>query len=145
MLRLARERESLNIVDDQIGAPTSSIELADATRTIVDGVLAGRYGSNNDWAGLYHMTCGGSASWRGFARAIFARADRLLEGKAPMVCPIASVDYTTTAKRPRNSVLSNEKLFTRFGLRLASWETALDEVNLRFTEQTPGRARVKES
>ena len=70
MLRLGRERESLQIVDDQIGAPTTSIELADATRTIVSGVLAGQFGAPASWAGLYHMTCGGSVSWCGFARAI---------------------------------------------------------------------------
>jgi dTDP-4-dehydrorhamnose reductase len=133
MLRLGRERESLQIVDDQFGAPTSSIELADATRAIVSGVLAGQFGAPSSWVGLYHMTCAGSVSWCGFARAIFARADTLLHGKVSAVAvrPIASAEYVTPAKRPRNSLLSNEKLHTRFGAQLAPWEAALDTVFLR--------------
>lgn len=127
MLRLGRERDSLNIVDDQIGAPTTSIELADATRSIVDGVLGGQFGTAPNWAGLYHMTCSGSVSWCGFARAIFARAQALLDGKMPVVNPISSTEYPTPAKRPQNSCLSNEKLDARFAVRLASWDTALDE------------------
>ncbi len=133
MLRLGRERESLNIVDDQIGAPTSSIELADATLTIVNSVLAGRFGSTDNWAGLYHMTCGGSVSWYGFARAIFTRAQALLDGKIPAVNPIPASEYPTPAKRPCYSVLSNERLYTRFNVRLAPWESALDEVLRRLT------------
>jgi dTDP-4-dehydrorhamnose reductase len=135
MLRLGRERESLQIVDDQFGAPTSSIELADATRAIVGGILAGQFGAPSNWAGLYHMTCAGSVSWCGFARAIFARADTLLHGKVPQVRPIASAEYPTPAKRPRNSLLSNEKLHTRFGVRLAPWEAALDTVFLRLADK----------
>jgi dTDP-4-dehydrorhamnose reductase len=134
MLRLGRERDSLQIVDDQLGAPTSSIELADATRSIVSGVLAGQFGVLSNWAGLYHMTCGGSVSWCGFARAIFARADTLLQGKVPTVRPIASAEYVTPAKRPRNSLLSNDKLNIRFGVQLAPWEAALDAVFLRMTD-----------
>ena len=70
MLRLARERDRLSIVDDQIGGPTTSIELARATHPIVTGILAGSFGAPQDWTGLYHMTCGGSVSWFGFAQAI---------------------------------------------------------------------------
>ena len=134
MLRLGRERESLQIVDDQFGAPTSSIELADATHAIVSGVLTGQFGAPSNWAGLYHMTCGGSVSWCGFARAIFARTDSLLHGKVPTVMPIASAEYVTPARRPRNSLLSNEKLHTRFGKQLALWEAALDTVLLRLAD-----------
>jgi dTDP-4-dehydrorhamnose reductase len=131
MLRLGRERDSLNIVDDQVGAPTTSVELADATRTIVNGVLTGQFGNVPDWAGLYHMTCGGSVSWCGFARAIFASAGTLLHGKIPTVNAITSAEYPTAAKRPRNSVLSNERLNTHFGVQLAPWEAALYAVLLQ--------------
>ena len=127
MLRLARERDRLSIVDDQIGAPTTSIELARATHAIVTGILAGRFGAPQDWAGLYHMTCSGSVSWFGFAQAIFARAAELLAIKPPALTPIATKDYPTPAARPRNSVLSNAKLQARFGVELAPWESALDE------------------
>jgi dTDP-4-dehydrorhamnose reductase len=127
MLRLARERDRLSIVDDQIGGPTTSIELARATHLIVTGILAGRFGAPQDWAGLYHMTCGGSVSWFGFAQAIFARAAQVLAVKPPALTPITTKDYPTPAARPRNSVLSNAKLHARFGVELVPWETALEE------------------
>jgi dTDP-4-dehydrorhamnose reductase len=131
MLRLAGERESLNVVDDQIGAPTTSIALANATRAIVEGISERRFGSPASWAGLYHMTCAGSTSWCGFAEAIFERAGDLPDGKRPEVKPIASSDYPTPAQRPRNSVLSNARLKERFGIELPSWEAALEEVLAR--------------
>ncbi|MGP8269412.1 MAG: dTDP-4-dehydrorhamnose reductase [Terracidiphilus sp.] len=128
MLRLALQRDSLSIVSDQIGSPTTSIELARATHQIVSRVMTGQFGSVQDWSGLYHMTCSGSTSWCGFAQAIFARAGKLLDGKLPVVTPITSEEYPTPAKRPRNSVLSNAKLEGCFGVQLAPWEAALDEV-----------------
>ncbi len=137
MLRLGSERDSLKIVDDQFGAPTSSIELANATRTIVDGALAGRFGAADDWAGLYHMTCSGRVSWCSFAQAIFARAQAQMDGKKPEVNPIPSSEYPVPAMRPHNSVLSNEKLFARFGVRLSPWESALNEVMDRLEKDSP--------
>ncbi len=128
MLRLGRERDSLNVVDDQVGAPTTAAELARATQAIATGIVEGKFGAAPAWAGTYHMTCSGSVSWCGFARAIFERAPGLLGGKTPRVNPIATNDYPTPAKRPHNSVLSNKKLHHRFGVRLASWESALEEV-----------------
>ena len=128
MLRLARQRDSISVVGDQIGSPTTSIELANATRAIVSGVIAGQFGAAEDWTGIYHMTCSGSTSWFGFAQAIFARAEKLLDGKIPQVIQITSPEYPTPAKRPRNSVLSNARLEQRFGVRLAPWEAALDVV-----------------
>ncbi|MFP5208851.1 MAG: dTDP-4-dehydrorhamnose reductase [Acidobacteriota bacterium] len=128
MLRLGRERERLSIVDDQFGAPTTSIELAQATRSIVSGALDGQFGNQQDWAGLYHMTCSGSTTWRRFTEAIFSGAGSLLSGKIPEVVPIETKDYPTPATRPRNSVLSNTKLQERFGVRLATWEAALEAV-----------------
>ena len=127
MLRLARERDRLSIVDDQIGGPTTSIELARATHSIVTGILAGSFGAPEDWTGLYHMTCGGSVSWFGFAQAVFARAAALLALKPPTLTPIATKDYPTPAARPRYSVLSNAKLHARFNVALLPWESALEE------------------
>lgn len=127
MLRLARERDHLSIVDDQIGGPTTSIELARATHAIVTGIFAGCFGAPQDWTGLYHMTCGGSVSWFGFAQAIFARAAELLDLKPPTLTPIATRDYPTPAARPRYSVLSNAKLQARFAEKLSPWESALEE------------------
>jgi dTDP-4-dehydrorhamnose reductase len=131
MLRLGRERERLTVVDDQIGAPTSSLELARATKAIVDGVLGGQFGAPESWTGLYHMTCGGMVSWCGFAQAIFERAEPLLDGRHPEVIPIPSSEYPMPARRPQNSVLSNARLHARFGVALAPWEEALDAVMAR--------------
>ena len=127
MLRLGRERESLNVVDDQIGAPTTAAELARATQAISTKALD--KGSNETFSpGVYHMTCSGKVSWCGFARAIFERGSALLDGKTPKVNPIATSEYPTPAKRPLNSVLSNGKLERAFGVELASWESALDDM-----------------
>lgn len=135
MLRLGQERDSLNVVGDQVGAPTSAAELARATQKIVTGILEDKFGAESAWAGLYHMTCGGSVSWCGFARAIFERGSALLGGRKPQVKAIATSEYPTPAARPRNSVLSNEKLQRRFGIQLASWQSALDEVLAEIEKQ----------
>ncbi|MGA8089562.1 MAG: dTDP-4-dehydrorhamnose reductase [Terracidiphilus sp.] len=128
MLRLGRERDSLNVVDDQVGAPTTAGELARATHAIATGILEKKFGADRTLSGVYHMTCSGSVSWCGFARAIFKRAHKLLGDKTPKVNPIATSDYPTLAKRPHNSVLSNDKLQRTFNMRLAPWQSALDEV-----------------
>jgi dTDP-4-dehydrorhamnose reductase len=113
MLRLAKERPELRVVDDQLGAPTSSLEIARATPTLL----------GKDAQGLYHMTAAGETTWCGFARAILARA-----GLATPVVPIATADYPTPARRPRNSRLDCTRLRADFGVALASWEEALAEV-----------------
>lgn len=124
MLRFGRERDELRVVDDQVGSPTSSIAIADATRSAVDRAL----GSQEDLSGIYHLTCGGEISWCGFARAIFARCGAQLQGKEPRVTAIRTEQYPTPAARPRNSALANEKLHERFGIELPPWQPALDEV-----------------
>ena len=136
MLRLGSERERLSVVDDQHGAPTSSIALADVTRSVVNQVLDGRCGAPDAWAGVYHMTCAGSTTWCGFAKAIFTGAEHLLHGNAPVVLPIASSEYPTPARRPRNSVLSNARLKQRFGVELPAWEVALGDVLGRLTVES---------
>jgi dTDP-4-dehydrorhamnose reductase len=115
MLRLARERPELRVVDDQVGAPTSSIEIARATLHML------RPGAH----GLYHLSAAGSTTWCGFARAILARA-----GIATLVVGIRTEDYPTPAKRPRNSRLDCSRLRADFGVALAPWEEQLSEVTL---------------
>jgi dTDP-4-dehydrorhamnose reductase len=123
MLRLGSERNELRIVEDQRGAPTSALALASATRRIID--------AGQGDPGIYHMTCAGETTWCGFARAIFARARA--ERPWASVIGIPSSEYPTPARRPSNSVLSNAKLKSTFGVELPTWETAL-ETALR----TPG-------
>jgi dTDP-4-dehydrorhamnose reductase len=128
MLRLGRERDRLSIVDDQFGGPTTSIELANATRTITEGVLPDDLdGPGLGWTlphdlrGLNDVVRVCEGHLRRCGCAAQREATRTHE-------PQATKDYPTPAKRPRNSVLSNEKLYDRFGVRLASWQTALDDV-----------------
>lgn len=114
VLRLARERSELRMVDDQIGAPTSSAAIARATVEML-----GRAGPE----GLFHMTASGETSWRGFAEAIVARNHLQVR-----VVGIPSEAYPTPARRPRNSRLDNGHLKKAYGLTLGSWEHQLDEV-----------------
>ena len=115
MLRLARERPELRVVDDQVGAPTSSLAIARATAQLL------RPGAH----GLYHLSAAGRTSWCGFARAILARA-----GIATPVVAIRTEDYPAPAKRPRNSRLDCSRLRADFGVALAPWEEGLAEVTL---------------
>jgi dTDP-4-dehydrorhamnose reductase len=121
MLRLGRERDQLRIVDDQFGAPTSSTAIAEATRAAVNHAL-----KEQVLSGIYHLTCSGETTWCGFAQAIFSQA---VSSKTPHVVGIPSSDYPTPAARPKNSVLSNDKLKSILGVELPHWETALTEVS----------------
>lgn len=136
MLRLGRERPELKIVDDQRGAPTSSRALARLVRELLD-----RGGDTDEISrdevercgearGIYHATAAGSTTWFGFAQAIFDEMLRQhrLDFAAPRLVPIATSDYPTPAKRPGNSVLSNEKLQAAFGVSIADWRSGLAEV-----------------
>jgi dTDP-4-dehydrorhamnose reductase len=113
MLRLAKERPELRVVDDQVGAPTSSLEIA---RT--SAVLIGKGAQ-----GLYHLTAQGATTWCGFARAILERAR-----VATPVVAIRTADYPTPAKRPRNSRLDCSKLRAEQGVSLAEWGQGIQEV-----------------
>jgi len=120
MLRLAREREELRVVDDQRGAPTSSLQLARATIDILDRA--------RDAPGLYHATAAGETTWLGYAQAIFdeqSRRDRAF--RVPRLVAIATRDYPTPARRPANSVLDSSRLAQTFGIRLGPWRDALVE------------------
>ena len=118
--RLLREKKELRIVSDQIGAPTCARGLAVATAELLRRHGAAALG---DASGIYHATTSGSISWHGFATEI-ARLERP-ESPARIV-PIASSEYPTPARRPRNSRLSNEKLLRRFGVALPRWEICLE-------------------
>lgn len=115
MLRLGGERAELGIVADQLGCPTSAVDIADALLTIA---TAGR-----QRFGIYHFVNAGEASWFDFARAIFARAP-----VRPRLRAISTSDYPAPAKRPANSQLSTAKIERDYGVRPRRWEAALDEV-----------------
>jgi len=122
ILRLAAERDELKVVGDQIGAPTTTRALTDASLKLVQYFML-HNGFSETVSGVYHMTCGGETSWCGFARAIVAAS----EYSETRVLDIPTVDYPTPAKRPAYTVLSNKKLFDTFGIFLPDWEAALIE------------------
>jgi dTDP-4-dehydrorhamnose reductase len=113
MLRLAKERPELRVVDDQVGAPTSSLAIARATAELLPKGIEG----------LYHLTATGETSWCGFAREIL-RGAKL----ATPVIPIRTAEFPTPARRPRNSRLDCSRLARDAGVALASWEEQLAEV-----------------
>ncbi len=126
MLRLARQRDELRVVSDQVGAPTSSHSLARATARIIDGYSLGDWGDRS--SGIYHMVDSGSTSWFGFASEILQRASKVIGTPFPRVIPIPTSSYPTPATRPLNSQLSCEKLKSTFSLIMPRWEDSLDEV-----------------
>lgn len=121
MLRLGQDRDQLRVVNDQKGAPTSARELASATRRVIESTAQRK---PECATGIYHMTCAGQTTWFGFAQAIFAKMHA--EKPWASLTGITSSEYPAPARRPANSVLSNERLKADFEVELPSWEAALD-------------------
>jgi dTDP-4-dehydrorhamnose reductase len=137
ILKLATERPELRIVDDQVGAPTWSRDLADATRKIIEQLVTKSTTEKisigdalGDRRGVYHMTAAGSVSWCGFATAIVEERGKRSFGKGNLakIVPIPTSDYPTPAARPQNSRLCNDKLKNVFGVTLPQWRTSLGAV-----------------
>lgn len=122
MQRLAKEREELRIVGDQIGAPTWSRLIAEMTVQVLSQLYSPRFQTNfADISGIYNLTCAGQTNWCEFAQQIVEQSPN-----PPRVIPIPTADYPAPAKRPLYSVLSNDKLAQTFGLELPDWRTALN-------------------
>ena len=125
VLRLARERDELRIVDDQIGAPTWARDLAAATAAMTR--QARQEIARDDFeSGLFHVTGSGATSWFDFAQAVVKQAEQygLLARKSKIV-PIASSEYPVAATRPKNSRLSGARARHRFQIALPEWEQSL--------------------
>lgn len=123
MMRLAKERDSLQVVSDQVGAPTWSRDIAEATAQILMGASATT--AAEGWLksaphGIYHLTAGGETTWHGFAEAILHSMH-----SNTRLTAVTSADYRTAARRPLNSRLSNDKLLQHFDVRLPDWQSAL--------------------
>lgn len=115
MLRLGAERDSLNVVFDQVGTPTYARDLAAAIVKIMPQLKPGM-------KGVYHFSDEGVCSWYDFAVRIMDKA-----GQPCRVKPIESVDYPTPAKRPFYSVLNKGKIKAAFGVDIPHWEKSLDD------------------
>ena len=128
ILRLAQERDELKIVDDQVGAPTWSRLIAEATAQTLAQIrmpIAHHPLRIAEVSGLYHLTSAGRTSWHGFARAILDHSTLARIKPLARLTPIPGADYPLPAPRPSNSGLNNKKMQQVFGLALPEWDAAL--------------------
>lgn len=124
MLRLAKERETLSVIDDQFGAPTGAELLADVSAHALRQVLHPQC-PRPDLAGIYHLSAAGVTSWHGYAQFVLQAAlDAGVELKAgPLnVLAVPTTSYPTPARRPLNSRLDASRLEYEFGLTLPPWQ-----------------------
>jgi dTDP-4-dehydrorhamnose reductase len=125
MLRLARERSELQIVDDQVGAPTSSECIAQAAANILAQLLGPFGGRFDGCSGIYNLTNAGETSWFGFAKTLLTKSSETFHFTIPHLIPIRTSEFPRPAKRPANSRLSCQRLQETFGVTLPHWELAL--------------------
>ena len=132
IFRLAAERDSLRIVGDQFGAPTSSESIADAVVKLVSVWQA----KQENQTGTYHFTNTGKTSWHGFSCEIINQYNALLKeknwptlkAKLELIAAISTADYPTPAVRPANSCLNNAKLKQAFNVKMPTWQQGLQQV-----------------
>ncbi len=129
MLRLGAEREALSIVSDQVGAPTSAMQLARVTRIVISKYLSLSEGDRRDIYGIYNVASDGETSWFGFAEEIFRLAKEMgLPMKLKELSTIETKDYPTPAARPLNSRLDLSKFDQRFGHHPKHWKNELADI-----------------
>ncbi|MDF5725625.1 MAG: dTDP-4-dehydrorhamnose reductase [Rhizonema sp. PD37] len=126
MLKLAREREELKVVDDQVGAPTWSRMIAESTANILSQGTEDLVGFLSSNSGIYHLTATGQTSWYGFAKAIFEYDPNLSQQKLKNLVAIPTDQYPTPAKRPAYSSLDTHKITSTFGFYLQYWQSNLE-------------------
>ncbi len=125
MLRLAREREGLTVVDDQFGAPTGADLLADVTAHML---MRTQDAGGAPLSGTYHAAAAGETSWHGYACFVLdcaGAAGMALQASSSTVKPVPAAAFPTPATRPHNSRLNTAKLQNTFGLRLPAWQSGV--------------------
>lgn len=133
IMRLAAERDELRVVDDQIGAPTSAADLADAILRIIGRLHASK---TPPW-GTYHYCGAGRTSWFGFARRILEVSGSAGGTALPRLVPITTAEYPTPARRPMFSVLDCRRLAAGFGIEPRPWQLGTDETVLGLLSAPP--------
>jgi len=141
VLEMAAAGNPLRIVDDQVGSPTWTSVVADATARIVEETQRDGRGPLARLSGTYHLSCDGHVSRYTFAKALFEElADRpgqRLPFTNPVIEPIATSQYAAVANRPRNSALSSHRFSSATGIELPTWQRALRSFCESFTSN-PG-------
>lgn len=136
ILRLARERESLRVVDDQYGSPTWSRDLARMTANVITRCEAAAKDRSlmdvlGDIGGIYHAAGRGETTWCGFAEEAVRRLrESEPQARFAEIKAISTSEYPTAARRPANSRMNCNKLATQFGWRMMDWRDSLEEVML---------------
>lgn len=121
MLRLAKDREELSIINDQFGAPTGAELLADCTAHAIKTAFG-----KPEVAGLYHLVASGTTTWFDYANLVFAEAKKAgLELAVNKTNPVPTSAYPTPARRPQNSRLNTQKFQNAFGLTLPDWDVGV--------------------
>lgn len=128
MLRLAKERAEMRIVDDQTGAPTTSECIAQATANVLAQVLSPACGGLDGRSGIYNLTNAGEATWFGFAESLLTKSAETLGRAIPKLIKIPTSEFPRPAPRPANSRLSCKRIEETFGVRMPHWEDALSLV-----------------
>jgi dTDP-4-dehydrorhamnose reductase len=126
MLKLAQERETLTVIDDQIGSPTGADLLADLTAHALRAAAV-----RPELAGTYHAVASGETSWHGYAQHViaFARAAGLpIKVAADAIASVPTSAFPTPARRPANSRMATSKLRETFGLRLPRWQQGVERM-----------------
>jgi dTDP-4-dehydrorhamnose reductase len=125
MLRLAKERETLQVINDQTGAPTGADLIADVTAHAIRKVQPCQTGGDEGLAGIYHLVAGGSTNWHEYAKYVVALAEcaqPAIKIVAKEILAVPTSAFPTPAKRPHNSRLDTTKLQTIFDLSLPHWQ-----------------------
>lgn len=133
MLKLAQDRDSLKVINDQIGAPTGADLLADVTAHAIRTAL-----QRPDVSGLYHMVAGGETSWHGYASFVieYARQIGISIKVAPeAIEPVPASAFPLPAPRPKNSRLDTRKLQNIFGLTLPHWQSGVNRMLTEILEK----------
>jgi dTDP-4-dehydrorhamnose reductase len=138
MLRLARERTELRVVNDQVGAPTWSKWIASMTADVVEYELSRGKEFAAGLSGLYHLAAAGSTTWYEFALCILAGDPRRHEQICRAVIPISTAEHSTAARRPPYSVLDCTAFGDRFRLSLMGWRSQLEGVLDELRHQRSG-------
>lgn len=123
MLRLANDRDTVRVVADQRGNPTSALDIADGVIAVAENLAS----EDEAYRGVYHMTAAGEATWAEFAEAVLAVSARA-GGPSAKVERIATADFPTAARRPANSRLDSGRLAQVHGVRLPDWKDSLPAV-----------------
>lgn len=129
ILRLAREREELRIVDDQVGAPTWCRDISETTARIISRSGQGMefdLSHLTEAGGIYHLSAMGQTSWFNFAKAALEYVSRDRSGGVARLIPIPATEFVTPAKRPKNSLMSNRKLSEAFNITMPFWTASLE-------------------